>query len=89
MDQAVQVFGSLLVLAAFVAAQLGATSTKSQIYLTLNLAGSIVLAIIAATELQLGFLLLEACWAGVSAWELIRTFLRSKSRPESLQSQRG
>jgi hypothetical protein len=78
-----------LVLAAFVAAQVGATSTKSQLYLTLNLAGSIVLTIIAAMQLQLGFLLLEGCWAGVSAWELIRIFLGSKSRPKSLRSQRG
>jgi hypothetical protein len=50
-----------LVLAAFVAAQLGTTSTKSRSYLALNLAGSIVLMIIAAVELQLGFLLLEGC----------------------------
>ena len=39
MDQAVQVVGSLLVLAAFVAAQLGATSTKSRIYLALKPGG--------------------------------------------------
>ena len=74
MDQAVQVFGSLLVLAAFVAAQLGTTSTKSRSYLALNLAGSIVLTIIAAVELQLGFLLLEGCWAAVSALEFARTY---------------
>jgi hypothetical protein len=91
MDQAAQVFGSLLILAAFVAAQLGATSTKSRIYLMLNLAGSIVLTIIAAMQLQLGFLLLEGCWAVVSAWELVRRCrsLPSKTPPESLRSQRG
>jgi hypothetical protein len=74
MAQAVQVFGSLLVLAAFVAAQFGTTSTESRIYLALNLAGSIVLTIIAAVELQLGFLLLEGCWAAVSAWQFVRTY---------------
>jgi hypothetical protein len=62
------------VLAAFVAAQLGAMSTKSRTYLALNLLGSTVLTIIAAVELQPGFLLLEGCWAAVSAWELGRTY---------------
>jgi hypothetical protein len=74
MDQAVQVFGSLLILAAFGAVQLGATSTRSRGYLALNLAGSTVLAIVAAVGLQLGFLLLEGCWAMVSAWGLVRTY---------------
>ncbi len=77
MDQAVQVFGSLLILAGFVGAQFGVTSTKSRLYLALNLAGSILLAIMAAVGLQLGFLLLEGCWAVVSAWELARTWPRS------------
>ena len=59
MDQAVQVFGSLLILAGFVGAQFGVTSTKSRLYPALNLAGSILLAIMAAVGLQLGFLLLK------------------------------
>ena len=82
MDQAVQVFGSLLVLAAFIAAQVGTTSTKSRIYLALNLAGSTVLTIMATVELQLGFLLLEGCWAAVSGWGIVRTY-RAVMRPAS------
>jgi hypothetical protein len=74
MDQAVQVLGSLSILAAFVAAQVGATSTTSRAYLGLNLLGSLVLTAIAVFELQLGFLLLEGCWAAVSAWQLGRTY---------------
>jgi hypothetical protein len=36
----------------------------------LNLVGSTVLAVLAAHEMQLGFLLLESCWAVMSAWGL-------------------
>jgi hypothetical protein len=42
----------------------------SRIYLVLNLVGSVILAVLAAVEFQLGFLLLEAVWALVSAWGL-------------------
>jgi hypothetical protein len=70
MSQLVQVLGSLLVLAAFVAAQRGALSTTSRLYLLLNLAGSAVLAVLAALGRQWGFLLLEGSWAAVSAYSL-------------------
>jgi hypothetical protein len=72
MDQVIQVLGSLLILAAFGAAQRGALSQTSRVYLALNLAGATVLAVLAAYERQLGFLLLETCWALVSAWGLVR-----------------
>jgi hypothetical protein len=71
-DQLIQILGSLLVLTAFAAAQRGALSTESRVYLVLNLIGSAVLAVLAAHERQWGFLLLEAVWALVSAWGLIR-----------------
>lgn len=70
MSQVIQIFGSLLVLAAFAAAQRGAMSTTSTVYLLLNLAGSAILAVLAAIERQWGFLLLEGSWALVSAWSL-------------------
>ena len=74
MNQLVQILGSLLVLTAFAAAQRGALSTESRAYLALNLVGSVVLAVLAAHEHQWGFLLLDAVWALVSAWGLIRRF---------------
>ncbi len=71
MDQLVQVFGSLLILAAFAAAQRGVLDQSSRTYLSLNLIGSAILAVLAAHERQWGFLLLEASWAVVSAWGLL------------------
>ncbi len=72
MEQAVQILGSLLILAAFAGAQRKRLSTESRLYLVLNLVGSVILAVLAAKEEQLGFLLLETCWALVSAHSLLR-----------------
>ena len=70
MDQVIQVLGSLLILAAFGAAQAGRMQPSSLVYLLLNLVGSTVLAVLAYHERQWGFLLLETVWAIVSAWGL-------------------
>jgi hypothetical protein len=70
MDQAVQIAGAVLILIAFTAAQRGSMSPHSLVYLVLNLVGSVVLTVVAAVEFDLGFLLLEAVWAVVSAWGL-------------------
>lgn len=67
----VEIVGSLLILAAFVAAQLGRLSPRSPWYLTLNLAGSFVLAMIALAQSGWGFLLLEGTWAIVSGSALV------------------
>ena len=78
MDQVVQVLGSLLILAAFVAAQRGWLSAHSPSYLALNLVGASVLAFLAAQEHQLGFLLLEFSWALVAGYSLLAGRLRSR-----------
>ena len=70
MEQIVQVAGALLILAAFAGAQFGKLDQRSISYLVLNLIGSIILALLAASEDQYGFLLLETVWAIVSAWSL-------------------
>jgi len=69
--QLVQVIGSLLVLAAFSAAQVGRLAQKSVGYLSLNLVGSGVLAVEAVLVRQWGFLLLEGVWAVVSALSML------------------
>ena len=80
MLQLVQILGSLLILAAFIAAQQNRLDTQSRLYLSLNLAGATILAILAAHERQLGFLLLEFSWALVAARSLLGGLQRS-ARP--------
>jgi hypothetical protein len=86
MAQFVQIIGSLLVLAAFAAAQRGVLDQKSSTYLTLNLLGSGVLAAEAVHGRLWGFLLLEGVWAIVSAAGLIkaRRIARQRRSTETL-----
>lgn len=72
MEQGLQIVGALLVLAAFTAAQLGALNQHSYLYLSLNLVGSVVLAILAYMGQQWGFLLMETVWAMVSFVSIVK-----------------
>ena len=76
--QIVSVLGSLLVLLAYVANQLGWLRATGLGYAFANIAGSGILAVIAALEEQWGFLLLEGAWASVS---LIAAVAR-RAKPE-------
>jgi hypothetical protein len=71
-DQAIQIVGALLILAAFAAVQFERMRPDSRLYLTLNLLGSAILAVLAVAASQWGFVLLEGVWAVVSAWGLFR-----------------
>ena len=79
MEQLIQVIGALLILTAFAAAQFGRLDQRSVSYLVLNLIGSVILAVLAAVEEQLGFLLLESIWAIVSAWSLFEELRTSNA----------
>ena len=70
MAQVIQIVGALIILGAFAGSQLGEMPTDSRRYLVLNVVGSVILAILAVVEGQIGFLLLEGVWAAVSAWSL-------------------
>lgn len=76
LGQLIQIIGSLLVLAGFALAQRGILDQKSYTYLILNLVGSTVLAVQAVLEQQWGFLLLEGCWAIVTAVSFIGVLRR-------------
>jgi hypothetical protein len=76
--QLIQVCGSLLILAAFAASQAGRMPISSRRYLLLNFVGSAILAVLAAIDVQWGFLLLEGVWALVSLWALVQV---SRGRP--------
>jgi hypothetical protein len=71
MDQLIQVLGALLILSAFGAVQFERMETNSTTYLALNLVGSAILAVLALSDSQWGFVLLEGVWAIVSAWGLV------------------
>ena len=71
MSQVVQISCALAILAAYALAQFGVLGQSSRSYLTLNLAGAVVLAVNAYFEEQWGFLLLEGAWAVISAWGFV------------------
>lgn len=71
MEQLVQIIGAILILVAYAGAQFGRLDQRSIAYLVLNLVGSLILAVLAAIESQLGFLLLEGVWSLVSLWSLV------------------
>jgi membrane-bound ClpP family serine protease len=72
MDQVVQVVGALMILLAYAAAQTGRWNTDDPLYLWLNLVGSIILSVLAATSQNWGFLLLEGVWSIITAASLVK-----------------
>ena len=67
-----QVVGALLILAPFVAQQIGRLKPDAPTYLWPNLIGSAALAALAILGAQWGFVLLEVVWMVVAARSLVR-----------------
>jgi len=76
--QIVQIVGAILVLAAFVAAQLRLLHQESLAYLLLNAVGAAILAVLALEEQQWGFLLLEGAWTLVSLRGVVQWALKGR-----------
>lgn len=77
MEQLIELLGAVLILSAFLLAQLGRLATASLTYMVLNFVGASILAFVAAFDGDTGFLLLEGAWAGVSAYGIAR-FVRER-----------
>ena len=72
MGSLVQIAGAILILVAYALLQAGALAAQARSFILLNLIGASVLAVEAYLEAQWGFLLLEAVWALIAAWSLVR-----------------
>lgn len=80
MSDILQIAGALLVLAGFLASQLGVVDARSLAYLTANAVGSGLLAVLALLGSDWGFLLLEGVWCVVATVSLTGVLLRSRRR---------
>ena len=78
MGQVVQLVGAVLILAAYVAAQQNRLRLDSVQFLAMNMVGAGILAMVAAVNRDLGFLLLEGVWTWVSARGLRRAMKAKK-----------
>jgi hypothetical protein len=70
-EHLVQIIGAVLILIAFVLAQLRVLTQDSYSYLVPNLVGAIILTLDAWHGRQWGFVLLEGVWAVVSLWGIV------------------
>ena len=72
METLAELVGAALILSAFVLAQMGRLQTSSIAYLVLNFFGAGTLAVVAAIDGDIGFLLLEGVWSAVSAFSIVK-----------------
>ncbi len=83
MDQIIQVLGAMLILLGFVLAQRGVWTTDALPYLWVNLVGAAILAWVALTDHQWGFLLLEGVWTLVSGWSIVARLRGANAAPNA------
>ena len=84
MIQVVSILGSLAILGAYTASQMGWLRTSTLAYALVNALGAAILTVVAIVESQWGFLLLEAAWTLVSlaaAWRIVRGGRASREPP--------
>jgi hypothetical protein len=80
LETAFEIVGALLILAAFALDQFRGLDRHGAPYLLLNVAGSVILAVIAANHRQWGFFVLQTVWGIVALWGLLAL---ARGRPAS------
>ncbi|MDQ2671320.1 MAG: hypothetical protein M3Y38_00695 [Actinomycetota bacterium] len=80
MLQVISVFGSLAILAAFVANQRGWISPSQLSYAAANFVGAVILTVVAIVDQQVGFILLQGTWTLVSLIGIVRILRGDESR---------
>ncbi len=78
METLAELVGAALILSAFVLAQMGRLQTSSLTYLVLNFFGAGTLAVVAAIDGDIGFLLLEGVWSAVSAFSIVKCVIAGR-----------
>lgn len=72
LEQIVSLLGAALILIAYALVQLNRMTATSRVFLLMNLAGSLILAIVAFRVHQLGLTVVEGSWAGISVYGLLK-----------------
>jgi hypothetical protein len=75
-EQLIEIAGAVMILMAFALNQFRGLDRHAPSYLLLNLAGSLILAVIAGVHQQWGFFLLQAAWGLVSFWGVVSLLRR-------------
>jgi hypothetical protein len=70
--QVLSLAGAALILVAFFSLQRGWSKSHGRWYLWANLWGALLLTAVAVYDRRMGFIVLEATWAAVSLWGLVR-----------------
>jgi len=71
--QAASFLGAMLILVAYVGQQVEWMDSRGAVYNILNAVGSTILAYVALSPFQIGFVVLEFTWAAISVWALFRS----------------
>lgn len=69
--QVVSLAGAGLVLGAYFALQRRAWTSTGSAYLWFNFLGALLLTGVAIVDRRIGFVVLEAAWAAISAWAIL------------------
>jgi hypothetical protein len=75
LNQVVQVIGALLILSGFLLSQMDRLDPRSYPYLLVNLAGGVILTVLALQDQRWGFVLLEGVWSLVALLGIVMRLL--------------